>query len=226
MLPLFPTVTSLPSKDKERVPHLSGDAKGKGPPMKKRTHLSLGWLALLTLACGVEPLIVDGTPSGGAPLSRMVSGIWETLPPTPSPANAAPQQMYIWKDASGVTHISETPPSKPPAGKVEEYRFSPQPSAAQPGPVAPLERPGLEHQPSAEQEKAAAEARNRLRQQIGQLQKERGQLEKQLYRARATGDGYAQIRWKRVVFGVMDTKKGLCFVNTNPVFPSGAGGQN
>ena len=167
--------------------------------MKKRTHLSLGWLALLTLACGVEPLIVDGTPSGGAPLSRMVSGIRETLPPTPSPANAAPQQMYIWKDASGVTHISETPPSKPPAGKVEEYRFSPQPSAAQPGPVAPLGRPGLEHQPSAEREEAAAEARNRLRQQIGQLQKERGQLEKQLYRARATGDGYAQIRFRTLL---------------------------
>ena len=61
--------------------------------MKKRTHLSLGWLALLTLACWVEPLIVDGTPSGGAPLSRMVPGIRETLPPTPAPANSAPQQM-------------------------------------------------------------------------------------------------------------------------------------
>ena len=168
--------------------------------MKKRTHLSLGWLALLTLACGVEPLIVDGTPSGGAPLSRMVSGIRETLPPTPSPANAAPQQMYIWKDASGVTHISETPPSKPPAGKVEEYQFSPQPPAAQPEPVAPLDIPSPEHQPSAaELEKAAAEARKRLQQQVEQLQKERGQLEKQLYRARATGDGYAQIRFRTLL---------------------------
>ena len=50
VLPSFPTVTSLPSKDKERPPHLSGDAEGKGPPMKKRKRFSLAWLALLALA--------------------------------------------------------------------------------------------------------------------------------------------------------------------------------
>lgn len=108
--------------------------------------------------------------------------------------------MYIWKDASGVTHISETPPPKPPAGKVEEYQFSPQPPAAPPEPVAPLDIPSPEHQPSAaEREKAAAEARKRLQQQVEQLQKDRGQLEKQLYRARATGDGYAQIRFRTLL---------------------------
>ena len=185
VLPSFPTVTSLPSKDKERPPHLSGDAKGKGPPMKKRKRFSLAWLALLALAGGVELL---------------ASSVRETLDQTPTPANAASQQMYIWKDASGVTHISETPPPKPPAGKVEEYQFSPQPPAAQPEPVAPLDIPSLEHQPSAaELEKAAAEARKMLQQQVEQLQKERGQLEKQLYRARATGDGYAQIRFRTLL---------------------------
>ena len=151
--------------------------------MKKRKRFSLAWLALLALAGGVELLIVDGTLSGGAPLSRVASSVRETLDQTPTPANAASQQMYIWKDASGVTHISETPPPKPPAGKVEEYQFSPQPPAAQP----------------AELEKAAAEARKRLQQQVEQLQKERGQLEKQLYRARATGDGYAQIRFRTLL---------------------------
>ena len=34
---------------------------------------------------------------------------------------------------------------------------------------------------------------------LEQLQKERGQLEKQLYRARATGDGYAQIRFRTLL---------------------------
>lgn len=200
VLPSFPTVTSLPSKDKEHPPHLSGDAEGKGPPMKKRKRFSLAWLALLALAGGVELLIVDGTLSGGAPLSRVESSVRETLDQTPTPANAASQQMYIWKDASGVTHISETPPPKPPAGKVEEYQFSPQPPAAQPEPVAPLDIPSPEHQPSAaELEKAAAETRKMLQQQVEQLQKERGQLEKQLYRARATGDGYAQIRFRTLL---------------------------
>ena len=186
--------------------------------MKKRKRFSLAWLALLALAGGVELLIVDGTLSGGTPsdkqdtgnyadgdysinpLSRVASSVRETLDQTPTPANAASQQMYIWKDASGVTHISETPPPKPPAGKVEEYQFSPQPPAAQPEPVAPLDIPSPEHQPSAaELEKAAAEARKRLQQQVEQLQKERGQLEKQLYRARATGDGYAQIRFRTLL---------------------------
>ena len=168
--------------------------------MKKRKRFSLAWLALLALAGGVELLIVDGTLSGGAPLSRVESSVRETLDQTPTPANAASQQMYIWKDASGVTHISETPPPKPPAGKVEEYQFSPQPPAAQPEPVAPLDIPSPEHQPSAaELEKAAAEARKMLQQQVEQLQKERGQLEKQLYRARATGDGYAQIHFRTLL---------------------------
>ena len=58
VLPSFPTVTSLPSKDKERPPHLSGDAKGKGPPMKKRKRFSLAWLALLALAGGVILLCI------------------------------------------------------------------------------------------------------------------------------------------------------------------------
>ena len=58
VLPSFPTVTSLPSKDKERPPHLSGDAKGKGPPMKKRKRFSLAWLALLALASLVLALMV------------------------------------------------------------------------------------------------------------------------------------------------------------------------
>ena len=175
--------------------------------MKKRKRFSLAWLALLALAGGVELLIVDGTLSGGAPLTlppkspgQDPDSVRETLDQTPTPANAASQQMYIWKDASGVTHISETPPPKPPAGKVEEYQFSPQPPAAQPEPVAPLDIPSPEHQPSAaELEKAAAEARKRLQQQVEQLQKERGQLEKQLYRARATGDGYAQIRFRTLL---------------------------
>lgn len=138
VLPSFPTVTSLPSKDKEHPPHLSGDAEGKGPPMKKRKRFSLAWLALLALAGGVELLIVDGTLSGGTPLSRVASSVRETLDQTPTPANAASQQMYIWKDASGVTHISETPPPKPPAAKWRNTssRRSLQPRSPSPSPLS------------------------------------------------------------------------------------------
>ena len=42
-------------------------------------------------------------------------------------------------------------------------------------------------------------AREQVYQKVEQLQKERGQLEKQLYRARATGDGYAQIRFRTLL---------------------------
>ncbi|MFR0873669.1 MAG: DUF4124 domain-containing protein [Bilophila wadsworthia] len=54
-----------------------------------------------------------------------------------------PLSRCIWKDASGVTHISETPPPKPPAGKVENTssRRSLQPRS--PRPVAPLDIPSL-----------------------------------------------------------------------------------
>lgn len=202
VLPSFPTVTSLPSKDKERPPHLSGDAEGKGPPMKKRKRFSLAWLALLALAGGVELLIVDGTLSGGAPLSRVASSVRKRWTKHPPQRMRPSQQMYIWKDASGVTHISETPPPKPPAGKVEEYQFSPQPPAAQPEPVAPLDIPSPEHQPSAaELEKAAAEARKRLQQQVEQLQKERGSLKSNYTapgpRATATRRSVSVLCWNR-----------------------------
>ncbi|MFQ8736031.1 MAG: hypothetical protein ACLSAH_08390 [Bilophila wadsworthia] len=131
VLPSFPTVTSLPSKDKEHPPHLSGDAEGKGPPMKKRKRFSLAWLALLALAGGVELLIVDGTLSGGTPLSRVASSVRETLDQTPTPASA------LSRCTSGRrigVRISETPP--PAArGKVRV----PQPPAASPSP-SPLFR--------------------------------------------------------------------------------------
>ena len=52
----------------------------------------------------------------------------------------------------------------------------------------------------ARAEKAAAEARKNAP-TAGRTasEKERGQLEKQLYRARATGDGYAQIRFRTLL---------------------------
>ena len=67
-------------------------------------------------------------------------------------------------------------------------------------PCCPAYRSASRATPSAaELEKAAAEARKMLQPQVEQLQTERGQLEKQLYRARATGDGYAQIRFRTLL---------------------------
>ena len=60
--------------------------------MKKRKRFSLAWLALLALAGGVELLIVDGTLSGGAPLSRVASSVRKTLMCVTPDASF---QMYI-----------------------------------------------------------------------------------------------------------------------------------
>lgn len=199
VLPSFPTVTSLPSKDKERPPHLSGDAEGKGPPMKKRKRFSLAWLALLALAGGVELLIVDGTLSGGAPLSRMAQRAGNAGPNTHPSQCGLSADVHLERRIRGHAH-QRNAASQAAHGQGGGIPVLAAPPAAPPEPVAPLDIPSLEHQPSAaELEKAAAEARKMLQQQVEQLQKERGQLEKQLYRARATGDGYAQIRFRTLL---------------------------
>lgn len=121
VLPSFPTVTSLPSKDKERPPHLlSGDAKGKGPPMKNAA--APAWFTCSRWRA-VEPLIVDGTRWQVPPLSRMASSVRETLDQTP-PQPMRYSVMYIWKTHPG-SRTSAKRRSLPPVGKVEEYQFSP-----------------------------------------------------------------------------------------------------
>ncbi len=163
--------------------------------MKKRKRFSLTWLALLALAGGLELLLVDGTLSGDAPLLKLASGVRETLDGTGTPTASA-QQMYIWKDPSGVTHIGEKPPSGPPAGAVRELQITPDPAVPQPAPVRPeTVAPPVVQQPPAAPPAAAAEDR----QAAERLRKERAQLERQLYRARAKGDGYAQIRIRNLL---------------------------
>ena len=107
--------------------------------------------------------------------------------------------VHLERRIRGHAHQRNAAP-KPPAGKVEEYQFSPQlqPRSPSPSPLSIL--PSLEHQPSAaELEKAAAEARKMLQTAGRTAAKGAGQLEKQLYRARATGDGYAQIRFRTLL---------------------------
>ena len=163
--------------------------------MKKRKRFSLTWLALLALAGGLELLLVDGTLSGGAPLLKLASGVRETLDSTGT-STASAQQMYIWKDASGVTHIGEKPPSGPPSGAVRELQITPDPAVPQPAPVRPetVAPPVVQQLPAAPPAAAADD-----RQAAERLRKERAQLEKQLYRARAKGDGYAQIRIRNLL---------------------------
>lgn len=172
--------------------------------MKKRARVSLTGLALLALAGGLELLVVDGTLSGRVPL-RAVTELCGQLGEKTTPSAASAQQMYIWKDASGVTHISETPPpsraGKTPAA--EEYNFSPEPPAAQPAPVEPLIQ---QPQPSSQPEMSAAKTNEAIalvqqerQQEIERLQKEREHLERQFVRARNAGDGYAQIRFRTLL---------------------------
>ncbi len=172
--------------------------------MKKRARVSLTGLALLALAAGLELLVVDGTLSGRAPLrtvTELCGQIGEQA--TPSPASA--QQMYIWKDASGVTHISETPPpaSSGNTPKAKEYTFSPEPPAARPAPVEPLPQqpqpPSRPHVSASKTDEAIALVQQERRQEIERLQKEREHLEQQFIRARNSGDGYAQIRFRTLL---------------------------
>ena len=154
--------------------------------MKKRRRFPLIWFALLALAGGLELLIVDGTLSGDAPLHKL-EDLRETLPAS----TASAQPLYIWKDASGVTHIGEKPPSAPPSGTVRELRLTPETAAPQPAPVLPSAVPSA---PATPPPAPAADA-----QAAERLRTERAQLEKQLYRARAKGDGYAQTRLRNLL---------------------------
>lgn len=163
--------------------------------MRKRRRFPLTWLALLALAAGLEILLVEGTLRGDAPLFRLSEGLRRTLEETGSPANAAPQQMYIWKDASGVTHIGEKPPAEAPAGKVRELEVSPQAPVSPPAALEPPSAPSL---PSAEAEEASPQDEGPGRERE-RLQKEKAELEKQFYRARVKGDGYAQIRMRHLL---------------------------
>lgn len=163
--------------------------------MKKRRRFPLTWLALPALAAGLEILLVEGTLTGDAPLVRLSDGLRRTLEETGSPANAAPQQMYIWKDSSGVTHIGEKPPADAPAGKVRELEMSPQAPVSPPPALEPQPAPSL---PSAEAEETPSQDDGRGK-EMERLHKEKAELEKQFYRARVKGDGYAQIRIRHLL---------------------------
>lgn len=179
--------------------------------MKKRRRFPLLWLVLLAGAVALEMVVVEGALQGDAPLSRVADGLRRTLAETGAPANAAPQDVYIWKDSSGVTHIGEKPPAAAP-GDVRELRLSPQPPAGSPdsSPASPVLPPSSEGMPAAQapsvpsegdappagsaQGEPAPDAGERER-----LLREREALEKQFYRARIKGDGYAQIRFRHLL---------------------------
>lgn len=180
--------------------------------MKKRRRFPLLWLVLLAGAVALEMVVVEGALQGDAPLSRVADGLRRTLAETGAPANAAPQDVYIWKDSSGVTHIGEKPPASAP-GDVRELRLSPQ-SPATPSTSAPTSPPALppssEGMPAAQAPSVPSEgdtppagsAQGEQAPDAGErerLLRERENLEKQFYRARIKGDGYAQIRFRHLL---------------------------
>lgn len=180
--------------------------------MKKRRRFPLLWLVLLAGAVALEMVVVEGALQGDAPLTRVADGLRRTLAETGAPANAAPQDVYIWKDSSGVTHIGEKPPASVP-GDVRELRLSPQPPAASPdssttaSPVLPPSSEGMldAQAPSVQPEGdalPAGSAQGEPAPDAGErerLLREREALEKQFYRARIKGDGYAQIRFRHLL---------------------------
>lgn len=180
--------------------------------MKKRRRFPFVWLVLLAGAVALEMVVVEGALQGDAPLSRVADGLRRTLAETGAPANAAPQDVYIWKDSSGVTHIGEKPPASAP-GNMRELRLSPQPPATPPAssPAAPSALPPSSEgmldtpAPSAPSEAdapPAASAQGEATRAAGErerLLREREALEKQFYRARIKGDGYAQIRFRHLL---------------------------
>lgn len=176
--------------------------------MKKRRRFPLIWLVLLAGAVALEMVVVEGALQGDAPLSRVADGLRRTLAETGAPANAAQQDVYIWKDSSGVTHIGEKPPASAP-GDVRELRLSPQPPASSSA-VPPALPPSSGGMPGAPTPSAppeadappAASAQGEGTQAAGErerLLREREALEKQFYRARIKGDGYAQIRFRHLL---------------------------
>ncbi len=183
--------------------------------MKKRTFPLMG-LALLAVAGGLELLVVDSTLSGKVPLRDITATVGKLWDRQTTPSSASAQPMYIWKDAAGVTHISETPP--PNTGKtnetgnagktVKEYQFSPQPAVSAPPPVEPLTPPAalnslMPETPqglsASETDKAIEAVRKEREQALELLRQERTQLERQFVRARNSGDGYAQTRFRTLL---------------------------
>lgn len=176
--------------------------------MKKRRRFPVVWLVLLAGAGALELVVVEGALQGEAPLSRVAEGLRRTLSETGVPARAAPQDVYIWKDSSGVTHIGEKPPAQAPGG-VRGLRLSPQPPASSPAsPPAlspssvgtpdaqpPSVRPEGDAPPAASVQGEGAQAAGERE----RLLREREALEKQFYRARVKGDGYAQIRFRHLL---------------------------
>lgn len=176
--------------------------------MKKRRRFPLIWLVLLAGAAALEMVVVEGALQGSAPLSRVADGLRRTLAETGAPANAAQQDVYIWKDSSGVTHIGEKPPAAAP-GDVRGLRLSPQPPAAPPAP-SPAFPPSSEGLPAAQTPSVPSEgdtppagsAQGEQTPDAGErerLLRERENLEKQFYRARIKGDGYSQIRFRHLL---------------------------
>lgn len=171
--------------------------------MKKRRRFPFVWLVLLAGAVALEMVVVEGALQGDAPLSRVADGLRRTLAETGAPANAAPQDVYIWKDSSGVTHIGEKPPAAP--GDVRELRLSPQSPAAPPALPPSSEGMPAAQAPSVPLEGDAPPAGSAQGEQTPgagereRLLREREALEKQFYRARIKGDGYAQIRFRHLL---------------------------
>ena len=58
-------------------------------------------------------------------------------------ANASATNVYQWKDAKGVTHYTDTPPSG--AHKVREISRANTPAAAKPAPAATAKSPNASH---------------------------------------------------------------------------------
>lgn len=169
--------------------------------MKKRTRFPLMGLALLALAGGLELIVVDGTLTGKTPINPVLSRIGMVLEQKTAPSTASAQPMYIWKDASGVTHISETPPPSASSGapQAREYQFSPQPPAEQPAPVETPVMPEYQAQAPSDTDAAIAAVGRENLQEIERLKKELELYQKQFIRARNMGDGYAQTRFRTLI---------------------------
>ena len=131
VLPSFPTVTSLPSKGKERPPHLSGDAEGKGPPMKKRkrfscSHWRAGWNCLSWTArfraaphcpawhpaCGKR--WTKHPPQRMRPLSRCTSGKTHPGSRTSAKRRLPSRPRAKWRNTSSRRSLQPRSPSPSP----------------------------------------------------------------------------------------------------------------
>ena len=175
--------------------HEKTRTRSLGESMKRRRRSPLLWILLLVLACALELFVLETTFRSDKP--TLGRSVFAMLGSTGEPANASPQKMYVWKDASGVTHISETPPPDS-ARKARELSLTPAPQQPAPSPALPSVLP-VAPMPQMDPPKTPSEQPQIDEALLQKLRIERSRLEKQLYRSRTKGDGYGQIRTRKLL---------------------------